>query len=182
MNVEKLCSPLTELAGKDDTALAAARHMRESNVGTLVVVDARRQPVGIVTDRDLVLRVLAAGMDPARTTVGDVMTANPRTVDADTAVVDALSTMRELGVRRIPVVDAASRLIGILSVDDALRLVSQELESLARVLGSSHPGSAPPALRDPRKSRRTEKTARRPARRRPPESAGLERAASDPQC
>lgn len=78
------------------------------------------RPVGIVTDRDLVLRVISADKDPAKTVVEEVMTPNPLTLDEELGLFEALEIMKSEGVRRFPVVDVDGKLAGIFTVDDVL--------------------------------------------------------------
>lgn len=147
MTVGRICSRITYLAERGESVQAAARRMQKENVGTLIVVDARSRPVGIVTDRDLALGVVARGLDPRVATVEQVMTPDPSCVPEETAIESAVETMRGLGVRRLPVVDARGSLVGILSVDDVLELVTEELCSLGRLLGLSHSQTWGPAAR-----------------------------------
>jgi len=170
MTVGKLCSRIVHLADAAENVRVAADRMRSENVGTLVVLDGDRRPVGIVTDRDLALRVVRPALDCRTTTVGDVMTAHPRTVGEETPVEAAVETLRVLGIRRLPVVDADGRLVGILSFDDVLERVSAELDGLRRIVGISHAGTGLPA------TRRRDPPARTPA------LAGLERARGDLEC
>ena len=152
MNVGKNCTRVLHLAESDESVQVAADRMKQENVGTLLVVDAEGKPSGILSDRDLALRVVADGMDPRQTNVGQVMTAHPRWVTESTLIETAVELMRELAVRRLPVVDKQERLVGILSVDDVLGLVTKELESLGRVIGWAHPGIALPATTPERKT------------------------------
>jgi signal-transduction protein with cAMP-binding, CBS, and nucleotidyltransferase domain len=170
MSVGRICSRCTHLAGPEESVLVAADRMKDENVGTLLVVDADRRPVGILTDRDLAVRVVAPGLDARATTVGQVMTAHPRWVGEETPIEDAVAAMRGLAVRRMPVVDGDGRLAGIVSVDDVLELVTEELGNLGRIVGASQPGAGVPATRPSE------------ARRRRPATAGLERASSDLEC
>jgi CBS domain-containing protein len=105
--------------------------MGESAVGSLVVVDALRRPLGIVTDRDLVVRCLAPGKDPERTRLRDVMSGPPAWVRQDRAAEDAIGEMARLRVRRLPVVDDHDRLVGILALDDVV-LAELAPDSLVR--------------------------------------------------
>jgi CBS domain-containing protein len=114
---------------------AAAQLMRDHHVGTLVVVesnDAAARPVGLVTDRDLVVEVLAQAVDPKLLTVGDVMSATPVTVGEKAPLYDAIGVMRQHGVRRLIVVDGAQRLAGLLAMDDVVAVLAEELSGLAR--------------------------------------------------
>jgi CBS domain-containing protein len=105
--------------------------MREAHVGDLVVTEQRNGltvPIGIVTDRDLVIEVLAEGVDPAVVTIKDIMSRDLVTVHQDNGLEFALSEMRRKGLRRLPVVDQKNALIGILSADDVI-------DYLARLTG-----------------------------------------------
>jgi CBS domain-containing protein len=104
--------------------------MAERGVGTLVVVDDTSRPVGILTDRDLVLRILVERRDPDETTIGEVMSRPVHAVTEDTALESALRGMAGVGVRRAVVVDDAGSLVGILSLDDMLDLLAEEAEAI----------------------------------------------------
>lgn len=123
----------------DTQALLAAQLMRKHHVGALVVVDAveKARPVGIVTDRDLVLALMAEGLDPALFTVGDIMSTALVTADPDTDVLDAVALMRDHRLRRLIVVDTTGLLVGIVSLDDVLAVVSQRLLDLTQVMSRS---------------------------------------------
>ena len=111
----------------------AARLMRQHHVGSLVIVDendGRRQPVGIVTDRDLVIEVLAQDVPIEQLTLEDIMRSPLETAWEDDSVLDTLQRMRRLGVRRLPVIDARGSLSGILAVDDLLDLISTSLSDI----------------------------------------------------
>jgi CBS domain-containing protein len=110
-----------------------ARTMREYHVGDLVVVDradGADRPVGIVTDRDLVVEVLAQDVSPDEVIVDDVMTDNPAVAGEDDDVLDTLGRMRDLGVRRMPVVDGRGLLTGIITVDDLLEVLADSVNSV----------------------------------------------------
>src|SRR5262245_60949127 len=105
----------------------AARLMRESHVGFLVVHaqgDDLRKPVGVLTDRDIVLEIIAKDVEPKSVTVGDVMTRQPLVANEADDVTDLLQRMRLAGIRRVPVVDARGALTGIMALDDAIDLVT----------------------------------------------------------
>jgi CBS domain-containing protein len=118
----------------DTQALVAAQLMRKHHVGALVVVDAAEQtrPVGIVTDRDLVLGLMAEGLDPALFTVGDIMSTDLVVARPEMDALDAVALMRERRLHRIIVVDDAGRLVGIATVDDVLAVLAQGLLDLSR--------------------------------------------------
>jgi len=133
MAVGDLCKRDVDTAHYDESALDAARRMRDRQVGTLVVVDEGR-PVGIVTDRDLAVRIVAAGLDPGTTRVSEVMTPSPTTVTEETEVATALGCMRTGRFRRVPVVGADGKLRGILALDDVLGVVATELAEVGPLL------------------------------------------------
>ena len=99
-----------------DTVVAAARSMRDGNIGDVVVVD-NDQIQGILTDRDIVVRALAEGRDPARTTVGEICSRELTTLSPNDAIGDAEKTMRDRAIRRLPVVEGG-RPVGIVSLGD----------------------------------------------------------------
>jgi len=117
----------------ETTAQVAAQLMRRHHIGALVVVDAAQKttPVGIVTDRDLVLALMAEGLDPAMFTVGDIMSVELVLATPDMDAMEALKLMRVQRVRRLVIVDDAKRLVGIVALEDLLELVARELAALA---------------------------------------------------
>lgn len=146
MSVGRICSREVDIAQPGESAQAVAQRMHARKVGTLVVVNADRQPVGIVTDRDLAVRVVAQGRDPTQTTIGEVMTRSPATVRADTAIEDALRTMRVHQCRRTPVVDGDGKLVGVLSLDDILELLTEEFRAIGDLLREESPRSLADAV------------------------------------
>ena len=139
MSVGRICVREVDLAKQAETAWQAAERMHQRAVGTLVVLNDAQEPIGIVTDRDLVERVLAAGLDPNTTVVGDVMTHAPTTVPEDASIESALSLMRSGRFRRLPVVDAEGKLIGLLSLDDVLMLLAEEFTQIGNLLERETP-------------------------------------------
>jgi CBS domain-containing protein len=112
----------------------AARLMRQHHVGSLVIVDendGRRQPVGIVTDRDLVLALMAEGLDPGMFTAGDIMSVELVLASPDMDAMEAVSLMRSNRLRRLVIADDEGRLVGIVTLEDLLELMAQELAALA---------------------------------------------------
>ena len=135
MDVSTLCrrDPLT--VGPTTQVTKAAQLMRQKHVGYLVVTSSnptggRERPVGVLTDRDIVVAVVARKADSKTVTVGEVMTQPPVTVRATDPVQKALREMRRVGVRRLPVVDQQGALVGIVSRDDLLAFVATELRSV----------------------------------------------------
>jgi CBS domain-containing protein len=132
-----LATPIVVTANPETTAAQAARLMREHHVGSLVVVDAdvdSGRPLGIVTDRDLVLAVMAEELDPSLFTVGDLMTTDLALATADGGLMLAVNTLRERRLRRLIVVDDAGRVVGLLTLEDLLDALAKELGTLAQAL------------------------------------------------
>ncbi len=114
----------------------AAFLMREENIGVLVVVENERRPVGIITDRDIVVSVVANNQNPAEILVEEVMTKNLVTVQEDVSVFEILRILGKNSIRRVPVMKKG-RLVGIVSVDDLVVFVVTELSNLAAALSST---------------------------------------------
>lgn len=139
MSVGRICVRSVDLAEPAELVQVAAQRMNDRNVGTLVVLDNQQRPIGIVTDRDLALRVVAKGLAPQSTTVGQVMTECPETVGEDTSIEAALTVMRAGPYRRLPVVDDDGRLVGLVSVDDVLDLLAEEFSEVRQLLARESP-------------------------------------------
>ena len=137
MNAGELCNREVVFVYRDTRLVEAARLMREHHVGSLVVVVERlseRVPVGIVTDRDIVIAVVAKELDPRTLTVADVLTDSLVTVREQDDVSDTLRVMREAGIRRVPVLSRSGALAGILTLDDVLELMAEEMNDFARTM------------------------------------------------
>jgi CBS domain-containing protein len=139
MSVGRICVREVDTAEAHESVQTAANRMNDRNVGSLLVLGAKGQPVGIVTDRDLTVRVLAKGLDGIDTTVGEVMTPFPQTVYEDTPIEEALRIMRSGPYRRLPVVNPEGKLVGVLSIDDILDLLAEEFEAIGRLLRAERP-------------------------------------------
>lgn len=113
------------------TVYAAACVMTRANCGSVLVIDTANTLLGIVTERDLMTRLLAKSLDPATTTVADIMTRNPHCVVPETKVADAVLLMIERGFRHLPIVTEANKILGVFSVRDAMPREVQAAESLA---------------------------------------------------
>ena len=148
MSVGRICVREVDTAEVSESVQAAADRMHARNVGTLIVLDALQKPLGIVTDRDLAIRVVAKGRDPFTTTVGDVMTMSPRSILENMPIEQAISLMRHGPFRRLPVVDHNDRLVGLLSIDDVLDLLAEEFREIGALLKAERPevlaASGPP--------------------------------------
>jgi CBS domain-containing protein len=116
-------------AGPDEPLTDVACRMQEHNVGTLVIVEDQR-PVGIITDRDLALALGAGGVSP-RTPVKEVMSRHVLAIPEDTGIFTATKYIRECGVRRLPIVDREDRVVGLVSLDDLVRVLAGELSNLS---------------------------------------------------
>ena len=138
MSIERFCSHQVVTIHPLATVATAATRMATEHVGTLVVVDDRK-PVGIVTDRDLVLRVLAKGRRAEETEVRAVMTPDPVCIDAGAPLESGISQMKSNGFRRLVVVNHQQEVVGILALDDILDLVAAERQALEGVRGVMRP-------------------------------------------
>jgi CBS domain-containing protein len=133
MNVGTLCQRNVITVGPGDELSAAARLMRERHIGYLVVVEGSGSgavPVGVLTDRDIVVTIIARETESSQLKVGDVMTRNPVSVPESASLSTALRQMRSIGVRRIPVVGKRGELTGLLSMDDVLDTLVSELQDV----------------------------------------------------
>jgi CBS domain-containing protein len=123
MSVGEICTRHVFSIDVNADVIQAAKTMRDYHVGFLVVTqkkDGVETPAGVLTDRDLVLEVLALDVDPHAVTVKDIMTPQPLMAQEQDALHDTLLKMRAAGVRRVPVRDANARLVGVLSLDDVM--------------------------------------------------------------
>lgn len=137
MPIGEICNREVVIVQRDTTVTEAARLMREHHVGALVVVkevSGKRKPVGLVTDRDLVVEVLATQLDAAAITVGDIMLQELDSVTEGSGVFEAIQFMRAKAVRRLPVVDGQGVLVGIVALDDLLALLAEELSDLSALV------------------------------------------------
>ncbi len=137
MSVGQICNRDTVIVRKEDSIVEAAKLMREFHVGSVVVVEDVAEgikPVGILTDRDLVVEILAAELDPNAVAVGDIMSYELASAHEDDGLWDTLQHMRAKGVRRLPIVNGQGLLVGILSSDDLLELLAGELGQLVKLI------------------------------------------------
>ncbi len=141
MSVGRICSQSVVTAGANESIRDAARRMARFSVGTLVVtdLDEGEHPIGILTDRDIVTRCVAGGLDPSFNPVSSIMSVPVRSVGRHTPVEDALTIMAAEGMRRLVVTDADNRLAGILALDDVIEQLVNEADAIKRLLTSSAP-------------------------------------------
>lgn len=133
MKVGEICTREVVIIEKNASVLEAAKLMRAYHVGDIVAVEphpGERIPVGILTDRDIVVELIAGGVDLQSVTVGDVMSYQLVTALEDDDVIETVKRMRNRGVRRIPVVNGRGGLEGILSLDDLLDLLAEQLSDI----------------------------------------------------
>ena len=136
MRIIDICKRRVVTAYPETNLAEVARSMRNEHVGCVVIIDVERKPMGLLTDRDIVVETLACGVDPRIVTAGDIMTAGPVTVPAEQDSAWALKVMRDRGVRRLPVVDESGRLAGIVALDDVLESAATGLYDAVQALGT----------------------------------------------
>jgi CBS domain-containing protein len=137
MKTGNACTRDVVFVDRETTIYQAAATMRERHVGDLVVVDSARhtkKPVGMLTDRDIVLSVVAPRLDPNVFTVGDVMSQGVMTAPADQDVFETVHAMRVRGVRRVPVVDRDGEIEGVFALDDFVALLAREMDEVAKLI------------------------------------------------
>jgi len=139
MTVGDICTRNVVVAPKTESIVDAAKRMRSSHVGDLVIVENRNGqhvPIGILTDRDIVIGVVAG--DPVHINyllVGDAMSSDLVTARDQDTIESALEKMREHGVRRLPIVDETGALVGILTIDDVLQHLAAQHRELVALVG-----------------------------------------------
>jgi CBS domain-containing protein len=139
MTIERICIRSIDTAQPDESVWTAAERMHQRGVGALVVVNELDEPVGLLTDRDLVERVLVRRLDPHETQVGKVMTPNPHMIYEVSSVESALSIMRYGHLRRLLVVDHEGKLTGLVCLDDLLMKAAREFSLIGEIVKSQTP-------------------------------------------
>lgn len=137
MSLDRFCRKPLVTVNPEDTVQRAAELMREHHVGSVLAVDSERRPVGLITDRDLVCRAIAPRLDPAKTPVSQVMSEGLGVAQKTDLIDEALLRMRQLGTRRLPIVDAAGKAIGMVTLDDLTVMLTGELTQTAAVIRSN---------------------------------------------
>jgi CBS domain-containing protein len=136
MDVRALCTIDIICCDRHESVQGAALLMRKHHVGDIVVVnepDGERTPIGIVTDRDIVVSVIALGLDPLGLEAGDIMSDDLLTAGEHDDPHTTIERMRLRGIRRVPVVTDTGSLVGIVSADDLLLFLAEEMEELSRI-------------------------------------------------
>jgi len=137
MNAGEICSRIVVVGESKMSVREAAKLMRDHHIGALVVTEGApesRRPIGILTDRDLVVEVLAADVDYRAFTVGDIMSERPVTSRESAGLFEMIAQMRSAGVRRLIVVDADEHLLGIIAMDDLIPVLAEEMSALAQAI------------------------------------------------
>lgn len=137
MTVGEYCNRETIIIGPHEPVIEAVSLMREQHVGALVVTEERHQeqvPIGILTDRDILIEILAEGVSIDAVTVGDIMNRDPKVAWDDEDVTTIIKRMRVNGIRRMPVVNEENVLQGLITLDDLLELIAAELTDLAALI------------------------------------------------
>ena len=137
MTISAICSREVITVHRDATVLHAAMLMRQYHVGDVLVIEdheGKAIPVGILTDRDIVIELVATDLDCRVITVSDIMLAHLAVVKEDEGIFDAIQLMSSKGIRRLPVVDKDGSLLGIVTLDDMLQLLAKEFDALAKLV------------------------------------------------
>ena len=139
MTVGQICNRVVVFAFRNTPLPDAAKLMRENHIGSLVIVDESdrgRIPVGMLTDRDIAIAVVAQALDPRTLTAGEVMSGELVTANEQDDMLDTLQRMRRRGVRRVPVLNATGTLAGIVTLDDLLELVAEQLGDVVKAIAT----------------------------------------------
>lgn len=141
MPIGNICSRVVVTVPQTESVIAAARLMEEHDVGTVVILERNgaNRALGLVTDRDIVLRCVAHALNPETTPVNEVMTTPAQTVDEDTSLEEALAQMVSVGARRLVVTAKGQGVVGILSLDDLLDQLVLDARAVGRLLEQQRP-------------------------------------------
>lgn len=137
MSVGEYCNREVIITDRDTTILEAAKLMRQHHVGSLIVVDeqnGKKMPVGILTDRDIVVELLAAEIDLDSVSIGDAMSYELITATERDDLMETVEKMRGWGVRRVPVIGGDGSIVGILAADDMIELIAEQMNNLAKLI------------------------------------------------
>jgi CBS domain-containing protein len=139
MLLGEICNREVVFITREGSIRDAIGLMRSHHVGAVVVVDeiqGRRMPAGVLTDRDIVLELLAKDVELGRVSAGDVMSGDLLTAREEDDILDTIKRMRSAGVRRLPVIDNEGCLVGIVTVDDLIDLIAEQLTDLTRLIAN----------------------------------------------
>ena len=141
MKVGNFCNRDVVITDRETSILQAAKLMRRHHVGDIVVVENQgkgNMPIGIITDRDIVVEILAEEIDLGKVTVGDAMGLDLYAVKEDDDLMETAHLMRRHGIRRVPVVNVAGELVGIITLDDMIEVITEQLSTLTLISGREH--------------------------------------------
>ena len=138
MSLGNLCRREVVVVNQGTPIKEAVKFMEEKNIGSVIVVGSGK-PLGIATDRDILLRVVNKGLDPEKSTVDDVMTKEIVTLKEGMGLFEALEQVKEKGIRRFPIVDARGNLKGIMTLDDIIYLLGKEMADVASIIEREGP-------------------------------------------
>jgi CBS domain-containing protein len=141
MPVSDLANKDVVTASRDTSVMDVAKMMKEKGVGDVVITEDEK-PVGIVTDRQIVM-ALAEESDVSSAKASDLMTENPETINANAEAIELTRKFGEVKVRRLPVVDENGALSGIVSLDDVIATIGEEMNDIANVIEAQSPGYSP---------------------------------------
>jgi len=136
MSVGEVCERRVVKARPDEKIRAVAQRMDREDVGCIVVVDDEDAPIGVLTDRDVAIRVLRRRRSPDETEVQEVMSKDVLTIRESSSLVVGLGRLRSDGIRRAPVVDERGRVVGVFGVDDALAHIARDVSAASQVVGA----------------------------------------------
>lgn len=141
MSAGRICSRIVVTAAPEETVFSGAGRMAERQVGTLIVVDPKhpRKPIGVVTDRDIAVRCVAKGLEPKNTPVSKIMSTPAHMIDEDVPVEAAIEKMAHAKARRLIVKNLQGELVGVISLDDILEMITSEAGALSKLLAAQTP-------------------------------------------
>ncbi len=142
MPIGEFCNRIVVVTDRNSSVLEAAKLMRLHHVGSIVVTDiveGVRKPVGIITDRDIVIEVVCAGLEAGTLRTGEIMSGSLAAVREQEGVFETLQLMRRRGIRRAPVIGEDGALIGIVAADDLIQLLAEEMNELAKLIEHAKP-------------------------------------------
>jgi len=142
MTIYTVCQTNVVSVSPHTTIAFVSDLMKQKNIGCLIITEDHK-PVGIVTDRDLAMRVDLTNSEIGTHEISTIMTSDVSTIRKDTGIFEAVQVMKSSKVRRLPVVDMGGRLVGLITVDDIIRLLARELGEIARVIGNESPSIRP---------------------------------------
>ncbi len=144
MGLVKCCREQVVAVSPNTPAVEVAKIMREKNVGSVVIVTGDNRPTGVITDRDLTIGVMAREKNPGEVRAGEIATRDVVTFRDSMGIYEAIQKMTAEGIRRMPVVDDAGKLIGIVTMDDIIRMMGEEMAAIAKNIEKQ----SPPLMRE----------------------------------